>query len=274
MNVPDRYNYIGIFLTLRCNLNCFYCINKHSKLEKRTELFAHRWIDVLNRLKMNKDLPITLEGGEPSLHQGFYDIIKNVNSPVDILTNLRFDVDEFIGNVDPHWLNKGRAVSYKSIRISYHNQNQDELLSKAVRLQEAGFNVGIFSVNVPEKTVDNMVMTEKARLKNIYFFIKDFLGYRENRLFGYFRYPEAVDGNRKNITCRIKELLVAPDGLVYKCHRDLYANENNIGDITAENFEIKDIFRPCSNYGMCNPCDIKLKTNRFLEMGSCSVEVE
>ena len=74
--------------------------------------------------------------------------------------------------------------------------------------------------------------------------------------------------------CRNKELLVAPDGSCFRCHRDLYTNETSIGNITKDDFTIKDIFRVCSNFGDCSPCDVKLKTNRFLEMGSCSVEIK
>lgn len=31
IKVPDTYNYIGIFLTFGCNLNCSYCINHFEK---------------------------------------------------------------------------------------------------------------------------------------------------------------------------------------------------------------------------------------------------
>ena len=32
--------------------------------------------------------------------------------------------------------------------------------------------------------------------------------------------------------------------------------------------------RPCDVYGHCNPCDIKVKTNRFQEFGHTSVQIE
>ena len=41
--------------------------------------------------------------------------------------------------------------------------------------------------------------------------------------------------------CRSKELLMSPEGHVYRCHRDLYAQENPTGNILDSEFEIKDI---------------------------------
>lgn len=272
--VPERYNYIGVYLTLRCNLRCSYCLN--GKINKeRYELTPELWIESLNRLKINnKKLPITLEGGEPSLHTGFYEIIKKVNHPIDILSNLNFNPIEFIEKVNITKLNGGQ-LAYKPIRISYHDQDMDELIDKIVMLQDFGFNIGLFSINIPEKTENNMIMAEKCRRKQIYFFVKDFLGFRDGRLFGNYKYPEAVKREiRKVVQCRIKELLIAPNGDIFRCHRDLYMGENCIGNILDGNFEIEDKFRTCKEYGHCHFCDIKLKTNRFLKMGSCSVEIK
>ena len=47
-----------------------------------------------------------------------------------------------------------------------------------------------------------------------------------------------------------------------------------IGHILDESFVIEDIFRPCRAFGLCNPCDIKVKTNRFQQYGHTSVEIE
>lgn len=275
ITVPERYNYIGAFLTLRCNLKCPYCINKHSTLNERKELDADVWVKILNSLDIPESLNITIEGGEPTLLNGFFDIINNIKKPVDMLTNLQFDVDEFIKKIDPRFFNIGKKLGYKSIRVSYHHQDQIELLSKAVKLQNEGFSVGIFSVNSPDKIDKNMEMAERCRKAQMYFYTKDFLGYFNGQLYGYYKYPNSVMAeSTKKVYCRIKELLIAPDGNCFRCHRDLYADENTIGNILDKDFIIKDIFRECTNYGNCSPCDVKLKTNRFLEMGSCSVEIK
>ena len=103
--------------------------------------------------------------------------------------------------------------------------------------------------------------------------MKDFLGEYDNDFFGYYKYPKALDGIPKQAKCRTRELLIGPEGNIYRCHRDLYNAEDAIGNIADQDLEITDSFRPCTNYGKCNPCDIKLKTNRFLQMGNCTVEI-
>ncbi len=275
--VPEEYNYLAAFLTLRCNLGCSYCINGKSGgvLRHREELTSEQWIDGLNGLELKPDLPVTLEGGEPTMHPGFYDIANGVRHPIDILTNLQFDISEFTKRISPEKLNKRGIVGYKSIRASFHSEKMDaeDTIARAKELQDAGFAVGLFSLNIPESTEENMRMAELARQNRIYFFIKDFLGFRDGRLFGHFKYPEGLDGKRKSCGCRITDLLIAPDAEIYKCHRDMYHAEFPLGRLIDEELAIEHRFRQCDNYGTCNPCDLKLKTNRYLQMGSCSVEI-
>ena len=95
-------------------------------------------------------------------------------------------------------------------------------------------------------------------------------------MFGFFNYPEALDGVLKKAVCRTRELLIGPEGNIYRCHRDLYLLdvENAVANITDPGFhKIEYIFRTCNDYGNCNPCDVKIKTNRFLQMGNCSVDI-
>ncbi|HPP86773.1 MAG TPA: radical SAM protein, partial [bacterium] len=63
-------------------------------LKKIQTLSDADWIKALNRLELKQDLPITLQGGEPTLHKDFYYIINNLREDIkiDILTNLKFDV--------------------------------------------------------------------------------------------------------------------------------------------------------------------------------------
>ncbi len=275
--LPDNINYIPIFLTLRC-YSCFYCINgrKGNLVEIRSELDSKNWISFLNGLDISDTIPITLSGGEPTLYKEFYELMEGLEHPIDLLTNLDFDVKEFITKVDPESLFHSSISSYKSIRISFHPQftKIEELIEKSVLLQQYGFNVGIFPINSPENTEDNMKLAEECRTSQIYFFIKDYLGYYKDNLFGHFKYRGAVTGKKNDsVLCKTNELIIGPEGDVFKCHRDLYLNENPVGFILDKNFKIETYYRDCDNYGTCNFCDIKEKTNRFLEMGSCSVNI-
>ncbi len=77
----------------------------------------------------------------------------------------------------------------------------------------------------------------------------------------------------EEVLCKTTELIVGPGGEVYRCHHDLYEGFPPIGNLLDEAFQIKDIFKPCSVYGFCNPCDIKVKTNRFQQYGHTSIEI-
>jgi sulfatase maturation enzyme AslB (radical SAM superfamily) len=276
MILPPNYNYIEAYITLRCNLDCQYCINKASNdlNRKREELSSKEWLCFFNKIESN--INITIGGGEPTLHKDFYEIVTNSTKNLDLLTNLSFNINDFINNLSESKQFTGSSGAYKRIRVSYHPKSMDPeiLILKCVDLQNAGYSIGLFGINHPENMEANIYMSEYARKNEIYFFIKDFLGNYNNQLFGYYKYPNALDGKNKKCKCRSNELLIGPDGNVYRCHRDLYTNENEIGNILEEDLEIDNNFKLCNNYGSCNPCDVKAKTNRFLQAGSCSVEIK
>ena len=77
IKIPEHYNYVAAFLTLACNLKCSYCINHFGKdgFEKK-HLTGEEWVRGLNRIISRDDLPLTLQGGEPSLHKDFIYIHK------------------------------------------------------------------------------------------------------------------------------------------------------------------------------------------------------
>jgi len=271
MKIPKEFNYIEAYLTLRCNFNCPYCINEEGGIKRKRKELGLEWIEGLN--KFETEVPITLGGGEPTLHPNFYEIVKNIKPTLklDLLTNLQFDVDEFIENCRGRFNSKKGA--YKNIRVSYHPSQQDpnELIKKIVKLQKY-FSIGLFALNHPENIEANIQMAELARKNQVYFFIKDFLGEYDGKLFGYYKYPKALDKKPKKVLCRSKEILIDPEGDFYKCHRDLYLKRNPLGNI-LKNYEPEYKFRLCYDFGNCNPCDVKLKTNRFLQKGNCSVEI-
>jgi hypothetical protein len=274
--IPKRYSYIEAYLTLRCNLSCKYCVNSYSGITRhRDELSAKQWIDSLNKIKTN-GLPITLGGGEPTIHKGFYEIVNGIKSgTIDLLTNGQFDIDEFIESV-PVKKFTVRGPEYKAIRMSYHVKSMDagDLAERAGRLIDVGYNVGIFGINHPENLSANVMMTEICARMGIYFFVRDFLGYYRDRLYGNYKYYSALNGNKKDCLCRTSELLIGPEGNIYRCHRDLYSNEGVIASITNKYLDIDGNFRKCSNYGLCNPCDSKEKISPDLVTSRCAIEVE
>jgi hypothetical protein len=257
-------------------MKCVYCINGYTGVDRRRkELSAREWVLGLRGLETDK--PITLGGGEPTLHPGFYDIINQVgfNVKFDLLSNGRFDIIEFMDNVSPNRFTKGDSF-YKSIRLSYHAKytDKDSLVKTAFILQDAGYSVGIFGLNHPDNLRDNVIMTQKCSEKGVYFFIRDYLGFYNDRLFGFYKYPEALNGNRKTCLCRPEDFLIGPEGNIFRCHRDLYDGHGEVGNILNIAYEHKDEFRTCNNLGLCNPCDIKIKLSNDLRIGKCAVEIK
>lgn len=277
LTIPERYNYIAAFLTLACDLGCPFCINDFAQEAENYSLIpAGKWVEGLNRIVSRADLPVTLQGGEPSLHPGFIDIINGIRPGlnIDILTNLQFDVDEFMEAVPPGRVR--REAPYASIRASYHPGQMDyeELKTKTVKLLECGYSVGIWAVQHPDNLAEIERAREDAVNAGIDFRVKEFLGYHDGKLHGVYKYEEALSGEASSVECRTSELIIGPAGDIFRCHADLYQGHQPIGNICDESFEICDVFRPCDCHGLCNPCDVKTKTDRYQEFGHTSVEIE
>jgi len=276
MQLTPNCDYIEAYLTLRCNFKCEYCINDFDKvIRKRNELSGSEWIKALNRIETK--LPITLGGGEPTLHRDFYEIVNGIKTTsVDLLTNLSFDVDEFIANTTPSLFTSRSEKSYKPIRVSYHQSQHDphKLVAKARKLSEAGYNLGILGIFNPYTMSLNNKMAEICKDNGVFFFCKEFLGELNGIMYGTYRYPKALSGSSDRCMCRTNELLIGPDGNINRCHKFLYDNVSSGKNITNENLVIDNKFDVCNCFGQCNPCDVKFKLNHELVLCKSSVEIE
>lgn len=278
----EGYNYIAAFLTLGCQLKCSYCINiqqyeRSAMAKARKAMSAKDWITALNRLEATQDLPITLQGGEPTSHRDFYEIINHVDKPMDLLTNCQFNINDFIKHVPVSKFK--RNAPYASIRVSFHPEQMelDDTVARVGRLVDAGFQVGVWMVEVPEQ----MHIVDKAAQKFSYvarcsFKVKELLGEHKGTIHGTYKYKDSVDmpeDKWKTCYCRTSELLIAPDGSIHRCHSDLYNLRQGIGHVLDEDFALDRTYRFCSVYGNCSGCDTKNKTNRFQQHGHTSVEI-
>lgn len=281
---PEQ-NYIAFFLTLACNLRCSYCINLHAggsrtRTMRRQPMSAKEWIAAADRLVLRDDLPLTFQGGEPTLHEGFYEFVNKVKPEIkmDLLTNMMFDVGRFIREV-PAW-RFTREAPYAAIRVSYHPGQNDitDLIEKTKKLQAAGFRIGLYSVlhPDPQKRAHILKVQDACRAQGLDFRTKEFLGAYNGTLHGVFKYEGAVCDNAvKSCECKTTEIIVDPYGYIYRCHSDLYKARTPIAHILDEDFneESVDRFRECKRFGDCNPCDVKVKTNRFQIFGHTSVQI-
>lgn len=258
--LPDTLNYIGLFLTLECNLNCSYCINDPQQAGERGTLFPiqvrsarkalspEQWATALNRLPFRDDLPITLQGGEPMLYwegRGLGLLLSRTPHYFDLLTNFALKPDVFVRNLMEQQAKFQRAAPYPSIRVSYHADEMnrtwngrgfEQLVDRCEALGRLGFkvspmkaesDVGIYMVAHPCNSVS-------AAMKNAYagrvpFEEKEFLGVADGKLYGHYLYPFSTDLIARGIhpvtlacECRTTELLLDPLGFVWGCHYYLY----------------------------------------------------
>ncbi|WP_263768669.1 hypothetical protein [Propionivibrio soli] len=260
LQLPESLNYIGVFLTLECNLNCSYCINDPQQAGRRNSLFPiaaktvrkelspEQWIEGLGRIPFSADLPITLQGGEPMLYgggRGLGTLLAGLPHYFDLLTNFALRPEVFARNLNGQQAKLQRNAPYPSIRVSYHAEEMDrvwhgqgfaELVQRCAALGEHGFrvspdkaesDVGIYMVEHPA----NVVTPEMERLVEgrVPFEGKEFLGVHEGRLYGHYLYPYSTDLVARGIyprtlkcECRTTELLVDPLGFVWGCHFFLY----------------------------------------------------
>jgi hypothetical protein len=279
LTLPQETNYIGIFLTLRCRVGCPYCINRYGTCSPVEELSGKGWVDGLSRIPTREDLPISLQGGEPTLHPAFYEIVDGLwraDKKVDLMTNLDFDVSEFRKKVGPDVFR--RKAPYASIRVSFHPHFHDahSLATKVNDMLNWGYSIGIWGLAHPAYKNQNRLMTKICRTYGIDFRMKDFLGEYKGEFYGKMRYQDACYGEHKEVDCRGSELLVNPAGYIFKCHRDLYANAFPTAHLLDTDLNTLKLFdwRRCKQYGECSPCDIKVKTNRLQQMGHTSVEIK
>ncbi|TLD95149.1 radical SAM protein [Helicobacter jaachi] len=286
---PPPYNYIALFLTLNCNLACPYCINlNEANATRKSVMRAHiepeEWLNFINRLDIRDengvwrdDIPLTLQGGEPTTYKGFYKLVNGIPDKfkLDLLTNFMFNVDEFIDKIPAYKFT--RDAKYAAIRVSYHpGQNKiQDLIAKHHKMRDAGFYVGIYSVATPSNLEHIKKVQEICLKEGIDFRLKEYLGFDGKEWYGTYKYPQAIAQNvNRFCDCKTTELLISPNGNVYRCHSDLYESRTPVGSILNPDFRIEDIYRPCFVFGHCNPCDIKVKTNRLQEFGHTSVDIK
>ncbi len=255
LSLPESLNYIGVFLTFGCNLNCTYCINDPEQSGARgamgsTEMPAELWVAGLSRLApaLGQDLPITLQGGEPTMFGrgiGLADILAGVDAKFDLLTNLALPPASMARAIGPGGARLRRTAPYPSIRVSYHPAEMNRvwttgletLIERCEKLRDLGFtvsgdkresDVGIYLVAHP----DNLPLLEEARritAGRVAFEPKEFLGVADGVLHGTYKYPYSTDlisgghwPTGLSCLCRTSELLVDPLGFIWPCHHHLY----------------------------------------------------
>lgn len=272
-------NYIAVFLTARCNLRCSYCINRergtNGRFEQVPTMTGRDWITALNRIPATNDLPITLQGGEPTKHPEFYYIVNHVNRPMDLLTNGQFNVKTFIKRVKPNKFK--RKAPYPSIRLSFHPENMDlgDTLWRVNYLRARGYQIGLYMIEHPMYSWAVKFMRQECKRMKIDFRTKEFLGKFKNKIYGTYKYDTAIMSPQNHYClCKGSELIVGPNGAIHRCHSSLYNNRKTTNHILDDKCDIVYDYLKCHHYGSCNTCDIKVTTDRHQKYGHTSVDIK
>jgi sulfatase maturation enzyme AslB (radical SAM superfamily) len=269
--IPESYNYIGVFLTFACQLRCGYCINHEKKAQPcYLNLRGKTWVKNLNRIGTRSDLPITLQGGEPTMHPDFYEIVNGINKDIelDLLTNCQFNIDEFCEKVSPDRFK--RNAPYASIRVSFHPTTMElvDTITRIKCLKDRSYSVGVWIVNHPDEAYWIQKYQQAFMEEGIDCRLKEYL---DGDKYGTYKYKE-IQG-RKNVLCKPTELLIAPNGDIHRCHGDLYNNRTAYGNICNSDVKLVEEFIPCKKVA-CNSCDCKVKYDRFQIPGHCAVTIK
>lgn len=285
--VDRSYDYIAVYLTDRCPLRCSYCITEHntakfiSHREAIPRLEPSEWALGLNRLQLPPGLPVTLQGGEPFSYQGIWRLLDLLEHDIDILTALPRNVSpERFRNLSLKTIQRlNRGAPYPNIRVSFHpGQNRiEELVPRVKELQDL-VSIGIYIVDHPDHSREKNLARDLCEKEGVFFRTKEFLGFHQGKLYGTYKYPEAVSGSVANspVNCKNSVLILGPNGLAYRCHSDLYHKRHELAfaHLLDQNFTVEDKFRSCSFFGLCSECDVKVKTNHLQQFGYTSVTIE
>src|SRR3990167_4472381 len=265
--LSDSLNYIAVFLTMGCNLNRGYCINDPTQAgsrnkmfplvskSKRKEMTPGEWGAALNRIPFRDDLPLTLQGGEPTLYhggKGIGEIIAQTPHHYDLLTNFALKPETFAESLNGRQYKFQRDAPYTSIRVSCHADEMnrtwkgrgfEELVNRCEALRAYGFDVspvkaesdvGIYMVAHPSNKVTPEM--EAIYAGRVPFETKEFLGVHDGKLYGTYKYQHSVDLVSSGVhsdtlacECRTSELLIDPLGFVWGCHYYLYESWANCG---------------------------------------------
>lgn len=240
--INAKGDHLHIYLTLRCNFQCYFCINRQyceKPHDGWSEADGTRWLMYLNRLYNIHQLYI--QGGEPLLHRDIVRIINGLNGfNLCIYTNLPHARMDKIKQI--------RAGSNNVIMlISYHPLQDSRSVNQFVddfKQIPRGIKKHVHLIETPE--VSYKLYARAFRRYGVFLERQDVSMLTEHN-------PIAKDRFR-SVWCNSNMEVVSPDMRVYRClglmlrHIDDYTR--HLADYDFENAG----FESCDYYGLCGQC--------------------
>jgi sulfatase maturation enzyme AslB (radical SAM superfamily) len=289
IEAPFDY-YFGAFLNLSCSLPCEYCVQKISlpgqALAHYATMPGRQWVETLNSisgrtkkrfLRRHKRKKLSVTGGEPTLHPDFIYIMNNLDKDWKVTVTSNFSSPFF--DKDIKYLKQIKHRGRLKFNASYHYMHVsiEKFIENVKKMKRAGLNVDtIFIVAHPahRKEVEECRMRLSKMHRSVK--LQRFLGRYEGGLYpsdkacdivcehsdginNYKAYSEGFgQAGKKDIYCRVKKVLFAPNGDIYNCHYKLYTgHKDKFANLLDKDLHIsmpQDFFL-CHDYGFCNPCD-------------------
>lgn len=233
--------WLRIYPTLRCNLECPYCVTYHNPKEFRglsyPLLSGKEWIDIINSLGR----PTIFTGGEPFIHPDFMEILSGIRGdiPVKVYTNFTFSPDLLLERV------KRPVVFYGS----YHPVSgpPDKIVKTINAIRESSlFEITIHAISWQRQ--------EKFLKKSLKQFEKsgwDLITDEDQ----YQLFQCASQKFRKRVICKNRIVLIAPNGQRFPCGAKLFKMTSGREILTGENLQEDLVVTECEDYGYCAPCD-------------------
>ena len=242
------------FITLQCNFNCLYCITKHAPDHQfsYTHLSGPQWILFINSQDAVQD--VIFNGGEPTLHPDFPDIINSLRSfrLIAVGTNYSDSATRALLKISPRadLILDGtfhpRSISFPDICVNLR------------KLKQAGFKVRVHVLDYPGFIASPARWVHCFKLKGIDSFVQKFEGFYKDDFF-YDQRKLPFCGFNARSSCRCTRSIytpIAPDGTIYFCHYLMYSNsvDGRLGNVLDPPLSFPP-YLDCAHLGFCSVCD-------------------
>jgi MoaA/NifB/PqqE/SkfB family radical SAM enzyme len=280
----------GVFLTLGCNLDCSYCIQKVSLPRKPIARYTLRtgrdWAQALNAISRRRKRrflrparikKLSLLGGEPTIYPDFLYLLNKLDKNWKITVTSNFDSAFFRQDVKS--FRQIKSSNRLRFNGSFHFMHTplERFIANVQKLKKANINVHTLFVIAHPAYLDK-ALDYRLKLLSIHPRVKlqRFLGLYQGSLYpqesdctvehqqkdgiaNYRLYREGF-GQREAapVFCHSDKVLIAPNGDIYNCHYKVYTGHSdklgNLFDDTVDVHIPREYFF-CREFGFCNPCD-------------------
>lgn len=290
-------------VTNNCNLKCHYC-SKYKTEEFYSLDYVNNIVEFINNLsKMKSTVFLKLFGGEPTIHPNILDIIRNINSKINIelQTNLMLDttlLNEIIRiknistyNISLHYgladrsvffnnlnllLNSSSKYKYNIMLNLMYEKNYHDIINKDYqvynRISKAfyNFNVGISLVyhnikNEYDETVIQWASNtyKKFKQSDRYITIVFEDGTIEQNSFYYIKGMGYNKCKGMKCSCLKNNIYIDSNGDIYPCQSYFRDLKRKYGNILQDNNILDKLIN--EEYIICeaDTCDCELDISKW-----------